>query len=297
MLRIANQTPGKWRPKQCVKVNSSTFSELAGNGSEKIAKHITSLVAPFASGAVIHDNACGKGVVSKEVIAASLPESVITQDLVIHATDLSPAMVKDCQELAVEKGWTGPPIQMKSELMAMQDLTFPDETFSHSFTNFAIFALQDPEAAKAASHIYRTLQRGGKAFLTVWAESPTSETLQATHHATRSRTDSLPMFSRLYWKEHSHIRKVLLEAGFSEDSIDITQQEVYIDIKDLNQWSQVAWTLAGRPAEGWEEKDEERWEGATSMIREGIQKSKGFQTLEGGGCQIRCVVNVAVAKK
>lgn len=113
----------------------------------------------------------------------------------------------------------------------MQDLSFLDETFSHSITNFAIFSLPDPEAAQAASHIHRTLQKDGTAVLTVWAESPTSETLQATHHATRSRTDSLPMFTRLYWKKASHVRKVLIDAGISEDKVDILKQEVYLILR------------------------------------------------------------------
>jgi ubiquinone/menaquinone biosynthesis C-methylase UbiE len=59
----------------------------------------------------------------------------------------------------------------------MQDLTFPDEMFTHSFTNFAIFSLPDNEAARAASHIYRTLKPGGTAAITTWAEAPQREIL------------------------------------------------------------------------------------------------------------------------
>lgn len=297
MLRVANQAPEKWKPNQCVEVNGDVFSELAGNGSQKIAKHIINLVAPFPPGSIIHDNACGKGIVSKEIMAVARPEPDGTQDIVIHATDLAPAMVEECQALAIEKGWNEWPTELKSELMAMQDLTFPDETFSHSFTNFAIFALPDPEAARAASHIYRTLQEGGTAILTLWSQTPSRDTLEAAHHATRSRIDPLPMFTKLYWWEQSHIRKVLNEAGFSDDKIEISQKEVHIDLGDLNRWSQVAWTLVGRPADGWEEKDEVRWDEATTMLQEGMRKSKGFKTLHGGRFQIRALVNVAVARK
>jgi hypothetical protein len=206
-------------------------------------------------------------------------------------------MVEECQALAVEKGWTEWPTELKSQVMAMQDLKFPDETFSHSFTNFAIFGLADPEAAKAATHIYRTLQKGGTAILTVWKETPSYDALQAAHYATRSRTDLLPLFLRIHWHEQSHIRKVLLEAGFSDERIEIYQKEVCIELGDLSRWSQVAWTLVGRPAEGWEEKDEERWDNATNILREDMRKSKGFKTLDGGGFQMRCLVNVAVARK
>ena len=63
---------------------------------------------------------------------------------IIHATDLSPAIVEECHAPVTEKGWTGPSKELKLELTAMQDLSFPNETFSHSITNFAIFALLEP---------------------------------------------------------------------------------------------------------------------------------------------------------
>jgi hypothetical protein len=74
MLRVPNQATDKWRPKQCVEVNGAVFSEIAGNGSQKIAKHIVSLVGPFPPGSVLLDNACGKGIVSKEIIAIARPD-------------------------------------------------------------------------------------------------------------------------------------------------------------------------------------------------------------------------------
>jgi hypothetical protein len=97
------------------------------------------------------------------------------------------------------------------------------------------------------------------------------------------------MFTRLYWKKASHVRKVLIEAGFSEDKVDILKQEVYLDFEDWERWSQIAWTLAGRPAE--------RWEEATTMLREGVRRSTSFQSSEGGSSHIRCVINSAITRK
>ena len=107
MLRIADQAPEKWKPKQCIEATTAVFSEMAGNGSQKIAKHIISSLAPFSPGSVIHDNACGKGIVAKEIVA--LPPKN-TQDMSVYATDLAPAMVEECQALAAEKGWIAPPV-------------------------------------------------------------------------------------------------------------------------------------------------------------------------------------------
>jgi ubiquinone/menaquinone biosynthesis C-methylase UbiE len=294
MLRVTSNTPEKWKPKQCVKVTPSTFQEMSGDLSQQIAKHIINLVAPFPPGSIVHDNACGKGVISQEIIEAtdSIPNT--SQDVFIHATDFSQLMVDECRNLAISRGWTS---RMWVERMGMQDLTFSDETFSHSFTNFAIFALSDPEAAKAAEHIHRSLRKGGTAFLTVWAETPTAVALTEAHWTTRSRTDDLQLFSKLYWHQDTHVRKVLVDAGFPDDQVEISQKEVFMDIRDMDRWSQVVWTLAGRPADGWMEKDEDMWEEATKLIKESIRQSKGFQVTETGECGMRCVVNIAVATK
>jgi hypothetical protein len=98
MLRAVNQAPEKWKPKQCVEVNSAVLS------SQKIAKHIMGLLFPFPPGSFIHDNACGKGVISKDIIDFP-PDG--TQDISIHATDLFPAMVEECHALAAEKDGLG----------------------------------------------------------------------------------------------------------------------------------------------------------------------------------------------
>jgi hypothetical protein len=84
MLRVTSNTPEKWKPKQCVKATPSTFQEMSGDLSQQIAKHIITLVAPFPPGFMIHDNACGKGVISQEIIEAtdSIPNT--SQDVFIH---------------------------------------------------------------------------------------------------------------------------------------------------------------------------------------------------------------------
>jgi hypothetical protein len=160
-------------------------------------------------------------------------------------------MVDECQNLAISRGWTS---RMKVEKMGMQDLTAPDETFSHFLTNFAIFALSDLEAVKVAAHIHLSLWNGGIAFLTIWAETPTAVALTEAHRTTRSRTDDLPLFSKLYWHQDAHVRKVLVDVGFLDGQVEISQKEVFMDIRDMDRWSQVVWTLAGRLGDGWGER-------------------------------------------
>jgi SAM-dependent methyltransferase len=49
---------------------------------------------------------------------------------------------------------------------AQKALSFPDNKLTHSFTNFAIMAMPEPD--KVAAHIYRTLKPGGTAVITTW---------------------------------------------------------------------------------------------------------------------------------
>lgn len=127
---------------------------MSGTASQEFAKYIIKRIRLFPPGSVIHDNAAGTGVVSKEVMEVAPLGVPIT----IHAIDLSEVMVDDCQALAVEKGWTNLPRQMMSQIMTMQDLTFADKTFTHSIMNFAMFEMDHKDAGNATAHIYQTLR-------------------------------------------------------------------------------------------------------------------------------------------
>jgi hypothetical protein len=103
---------------------------MSGDLSQQIAKHIINLVAPFLLGSIVHDNACGKGVVSQEILKATQLALDTWPDIFIIATDLSQLVVNECQTLAISRGRTS---QIKVEKIVMQDLTVADGTFSHSF--------------------------------------------------------------------------------------------------------------------------------------------------------------------
>jgi ubiquinone/menaquinone biosynthesis C-methylase UbiE len=47
--------------------------------------------------------------------------------------------------------------------MRAQELTFPDNYFDFSFTNFAVADLDDPKVV--AQHLFRTLKPGGRAIV------------------------------------------------------------------------------------------------------------------------------------
>lgn len=71
-------------PRQAVKFDGALAQELQGDVSESIARQIVQELFPLQPEALIHDNACGYGSVTGELMAAGVPEGVK-----IHATDIN----------------------------------------------------------------------------------------------------------------------------------------------------------------------------------------------------------------
>lgn len=95
-----------------------------------------------------------------EIMGTNPPPS-----LKIIAMDANEYQVLGCRAKVEENGW---PVETK--VMRAQKLTFPNEYFTHSFTNFVVPNLDEPEVA--AKHIWRTLKRRGVAVVFTWAFMP-----------------------------------------------------------------------------------------------------------------------------
>lgn len=67
--------------------------------------------------------------------------------------------------------------------MRAQELSFPDNFFDFSFTNFVVADLDDPDIV--AQHLYRTLKPGGKAIVCTFAFRPFDEAIISAHYTTR----------------------------------------------------------------------------------------------------------------
>ncbi|PMD59064.1 uncharacterized protein K444DRAFT_724876 [Hyaloscypha bicolor E] len=70
-----------------------------------------------------------------------------------------------------------------SHLMRAQKLTFPDNYFDLSFTNFVVTDLDDQKIV--GQHLYRTLKPGGQAIVCTFAFCPHGDARRAAHLATR----------------------------------------------------------------------------------------------------------------
>ena len=127
---------------------------------------------------VIHDNACGPGIVTEQLIEHfSSRESLETgaSSIKIAATDFSPGMISVLSSKLKTLESSGC-LKVTAEVMDSQSLSFPDSMFTHSITDFAIFLFPDPPAA--AQEIHRTLASGGVAVVTSWSKLDWLTTLQ-----------------------------------------------------------------------------------------------------------------------
>ncbi|KAJ9644183.1 hypothetical protein H2204_001534 [Knufia peltigerae] len=260
---------------------ASTYEGLIGLITGDIAHQVLDEMLPAPdSTAVIHDNACGTGLVTqfledKAAKTGSFPT--------IHATDFVPSVV----EVTRKKGETLKWKNVEASVMDSQALTFPDESFDLSITNFGIFFLPEPQ--KGADHIYRTLKPGGTAVVTTWKERRMMETVKQAQKLIRPDLKPLGAPWEEEWSKEETLRSVLENAGFKGDKIQIVERwtDALVDpfLRDVHM---VAKTYPAA-VKDWSEEEKERL---------GPEMLKLLQAREAGPAEgLRHIAYVAIAKK
>ena len=143
-------------PKQVTQYEASHFVELQGECSQIVVDSVLERLPTAPSGAVIHDNACGTGVVFEQILSKEHPPGIK-----VEATDVNEHFVAGAAQVAKQHAWP-----VSTAVMSAQKLDFPNNHFDRSFTNFAFHCLGDSD--KAAQEVYRTLKPGGIAAATIW---------------------------------------------------------------------------------------------------------------------------------
>ncbi|KAL4957562.1 S-adenosyl-L-methionine-dependent methyltransferase [Aspergillus filifer] len=181
-------------------------------GTRRILTHPR---AEPSSSSVILDNACGTGILASEVLRNFESEGSKPR---IFAADLAPGMVEKFRIKADRNGWLSEEDKrLDISVMDAEALTYPDNTFTHSYTNlgFPFF----PNGEKAASEVYRTLKVGGTAFVTSW------KTLGYLAHIQRAqlavRPGSVPWETPMpkQWYTMEMLVNTLQAGGFRKDHI------------------------------------------------------------------------------
>lgn len=204
--------------------SADTYERRIGRATRAIATHIvTKTLSGIATNLIVHDNACGTGALTDELLK-------VYPDARIDATDAAAPMVDIVNARIRAEGLTD---QVKGSVMDGAALRFEDNRFDASVTNFGIFLLPDP--VKGMKEIYRTVKPGGAAVLTCWESldfiwvvfEGIEEVVEPEKRLTR------PEFL-VRWKDKATMEGLLKEAGFVD--VEMVNVKVLLwgyDVDDL----------------------------------------------------------------
>ena len=263
----------------------STYETTGGLVTAQFAQHNLSLIDSIQDGALIHDNACGAGTVSRLI----LESSNAPKDITIKATDIDPPFLSALQYAAKQGTWPVDVSNQKSEA-----LDFADNTFTHSITNIAIF-FTSSAGLDGARQIYRTLRPGGTAVVNCWAHVTWLLPVRAVHETIRpGKPFPTPVVA---WHDGQLIKRVMLEAGFKEEDMRIEKSDAWAVVKraGLRAWAEKSWAYLGGIA-GWFDGDEETWDQAVDKLVELLLVQPGT-VVEGDDVRLKASQWVVIAKK
>ncbi|KAH7083950.1 hypothetical protein FB567DRAFT_530309 [Paraphoma chrysanthemicola] len=255
------------------------YESTGGLVTAQFAAHNLSLIPPIPANAIIHDNASGSGTVSRAILSTKPPP----QNITIHATDIDQAFLDALQSDTTHNSW---PIRVSNQ--NSNTLSFENDFFTHSITNIGILFF----SPAGASEIHRTLQPAGTAIVNCWSDITWLAPIAATSFRTRGARPPLPPVN---WQDGTHLRKVMLDAGFKEEKLRIEKSEAWAKTGDLRGWAERTWAFLGGLG-GWKEGDEKRWDEAVDMLVEGLLEQEGTKRV-GDEVWMRASQWVAVATK
>lgn len=271
-------------PQQAVKHDGAQLKRLQGDVSDDIARDLLKELPPISNFAVIHDNGCGYGAVTRALMASSPPS-----DIKIHATDLNPMYYAELQaEIDKNPTW-----KVDIATMDASALSFPDDKFDLSLTNFVFGGLKDD--LSAAQHIFRTLKPGGTAVVAIWQDISWRGVLENAHWKTRGESVPLAPFLTKGWYGKKKLGPVLEKAGWGE--VAWLEKPAWLNTgEDLKGWVELMWSLLGNPVGGWTQRDEDSWDDAVAYIIEELKKCDGVK-FEDGVWKCKMVASIAIGKK
>lgn len=188
------------------------YESNTGDCSRQLAQKVLARAqdrVPITANATILDNACGTGIVTDVLL--NTPSAIAAAAPTIHAVDGAANMVS----IARARFASNANVHVKQT--PGEDLSsFPDNHFTHSFTNLGIMFFDDP--ARGAAEIRRTLQPGdrGVAVVTGWEQVGTFSVVRAVQEVVRPRDEPLSLPLQEEWLRPEHTERILREAGFAE---------------------------------------------------------------------------------
>ncbi|KAF3044006.1 hypothetical protein E8E12_005857 [Didymella heteroderae] len=272
------------------KTHAANYENSTGGCTRDLARHIVTLAGPIISGSVIHDNACGPGIVAQEIVgrdvlAQSPPDPNF--NLTIHCTDRSEAMIEITKE-----GYGGcesansmrdsfPNVSVNFHVTPAERLPFPDNTFTHSFTNCGILHFDD--GLTGAREILRTLKPGATAVTTSWKELGPFDVVR---EAQRACGHAEPLFRPPVdekWFKAETLENVLRDAGFQ--NVKVLTKTVHVAGTDVKDVCGHILMLMSRYREKWNGEQQAAFEKQLEIAAEKVAVSIERPSAEGRGVE------------
>jgi SAM-dependent methyltransferase len=258
------------------------YEATTGGGTRELAQHAISFIAdlkPLTSESKILDNACGTGIVTDIILKSGIqPE--------IHAIDVAENMVS----IARDRVSSHPNVH--AAVMTGEELSFPDNTFTHSITNLGLMYFTD--ADKGAREIARTLHPDGVAVVTGWTMMGHIKIIQEVQ--AQIRPDDTPFKPPVpdIWLDPEHTKAVLSGAGL--DVHTSTTIDVHLGGETADGVADVLTHGFGSKAfESWSEEEKEKGAGVMKKIVR--ERAVPFTRPSGSGVGIKVTGTIFVARK
>ncbi|EXK24743.1 hypothetical protein FOXG_17492 [Fusarium oxysporum f. sp. lycopersici 4287] len=258
------------------------YEATTGGATRELAQHAISFIAdlkPLTSESKILDNACGTGIVTDIILKSGIqPE--------IHAIDVAENMVS----IARDRFSSHPNVHAAA--MAGEELSFPDDTFTHSITNLGLMYFTD--ADKGAREISRTLHPDGVAVVTGWTMMEHIKIIQEVQ--AQIRPDDTPFKPPVpdIWLDPEHTKAVLSGAGLDVHTSTVIDVhlggETADGVADL-----LTHGFGSRAFESWGEEEKEK--GAAVMKKIVRERAVPFTRPSGSGVGIKVTGTIFVARK
>ncbi|RMJ07774.1 hypothetical protein CDV36_012628 [Fusarium kuroshium] len=197
--------------------DAAVYDARTGGCTRELAEHCISLaenIKPINDKSIILDNACGTGIVTDLLLRS---KSASADQPEIHAVDGAENMVRITAETIPSS------TRAHTATMLGEDLTFPDGTFSHSFTNMSLMFFADP--VKGAKEIWRTLQPGGVAVVTIWTAPRNMDVIRDVQMQIKPDDPPFQIPVSPEWLKTYHTVGLLNQAGLRD--IQASEVEVH----------------------------------------------------------------------
>ncbi|KAI9647140.1 hypothetical protein NHQ30_003523 [Ciborinia camelliae] len=270
----------------CDSFNSeaSTYERRVGGSTRRIIAYIISLLGDLPTNPTFLDNACGPGFATEALLEAY-------PNCHVHAADIAPGMIALVNNNVILNNWAE---RVELGVMDGVKLSYSNDKFDLSITNFGIFFFSDPIAG--AREIYRTLKPGGKAAVTCWKEPPFYPLLHAVQSIIKPHTPPLIRPKLDIWCIPDTMQTTLRSGGFKAHNILMYEKEIMWWNRGISEAAKgFADNFVHMVGEEWNEREKNRIHGVTEQVLR--ERAADFVVDRDGMIGYRLVAWIAIASK